>query len=419
MTYLNSLKSEGIDPFLVDGGDWLFSLGRLHPNPLLQQQMLQKALLLIDAYNLFGTQAAAVGEHDLALGLDRLVEFQQRMKFPLLCANLKDATGQSPFAASTIVTSQGRKVLIVGAMRVPPQRFIDKHCAGATFSDPYPAILAEIEAHNDEVDLCVVLGHINRADVDRLAAEVPGVDVVVEPNSNQGSENTWIKDEIKTTLHEGTVLLKPSGQGSELSRADLWFRDKAKPWFSIWDEDAPAGSNIADLSTVALAPHIGRHPAMEKIVQDFLATTRYKTPIDEQKMTFKPSSQFLGSVTCAVCHPQQTAFWKKTAHGRAYATLEHSGDQFRYDCMPCHVTGYGETFVDAHQPGRWKDVQCESCHGQNPRHPSHPQSFPWPAVQDNNCWACHNPSETKVPFDPVQAKPRIACPLLKRTTDEK
>ena len=158
---------------------------------------------------------------------------------------------------------------------------------------------------------------------------------------------------------------------------------------------------------------------MEEIVQDFLATTRYKTPIDEQKMTFKPSSQFLGSITCAVCHPQQTAFWKKTAHGRAYATLEASGDQFRYDCMPCHVTGYGETFVDAHQPGRWKDVQCESCHGQNPRHPSQPQAFPWPAVQDNNCWACHNPSETQVPFDPVQAMPRIACPPLKRNTDEK
>ncbi|MDE0959122.1 MAG: hypothetical protein OSB12_10880, partial [Planctomycetota bacterium] len=104
MTYLNSLKADDLKPLLVDGGDWLFSLGRLHPNPLLQQQMLQKALLLIDAYNLFGTQAAAVGEHDLALGLDHLVQFQQRMKFPLLCANLKDATGQSPFAASTIVT---------------------------------------------------------------------------------------------------------------------------------------------------------------------------------------------------------------------------------------------------------------------------------------------------------------------------
>jgi len=415
MTYLNSLKAEGIEPFIVDGGDWLFSLGRLHPNPLLQQQMLQKALLLVDAYNLFGTSAAAMGEHDLALGLDRLKELAARMKFPLLCANFKDGDGNSPFPASTIVESQGRKVLVVGAMRIPPQRFIDKHCAGSTFEEPYPAIVAEIEKHRADVDLCVVLGHINRVEVDRLAAEVPGVDVVVEPNSNDGSENTWINEEIKTTLHEGTVLLKPSGQGSEMSRADLWLRDKKQPWFDIWNEDAPAGSNIADLATMALAPHIGRHPAMEKIVQEFMVSTRYKTPIEDDQMKFKPSTHYLGAVTCAVCHPQQTAFWKETTHARAYATLESTGTQFRYDCMPCHVTGYGETFVDAHEPGRWKDVQCESCHGQNPRHPSKPEAFPWPAVQDTSCWSCHNPSETKVPFDPEEAIPRIACPPLKRS----
>ena len=200
-----------------------------------------------------------------------------------------------------------------------------------------------------------------------------------------------------------------------MSRADLWLRDKKQPWFDIWNEDAPAGSNIADLATMALAPHIGRHPAMEKIVQEFMVSTRYKTPIEDDQMKFKPSTHYLGAVTCAVCHPQQTAFWKETTHARAYATLESTGTQFRYDCMPCHVTGYGETFVDAHEPGRWKDVQCESCHGQNPRHPSKPEAFPWPAVQDTSCWSCHNPSETKVPFDPEEAIPRIACPPLKRS----
>ena len=91
MTYLNSLKAEGLTPFIVDGGDWLFSLGRLHPNPLLQKQMLEKSKLLIDAYNRFGTAAVALGEHDLALGLDTLLELADRMKFPILCANLKDA----------------------------------------------------------------------------------------------------------------------------------------------------------------------------------------------------------------------------------------------------------------------------------------------------------------------------------------
>ncbi|MEE2882579.1 MAG: multiheme c-type cytochrome [Planctomycetota bacterium] len=414
MTYLNSLQAEGLTPFVVDGGDWLFSLGRLHPNPLLQKQMLEKGKLLIDAYNRFGTAATALGEHDLALGLDTLQQLVQRMNFPMLCANMTVADGSSPFAASTIIESQGRKVLVVGALRVPPDRFIDKHCPGASFSDPFEAIRKEVEAKRDSVDLCVVLGHINRADVERLASEVAGIDVVVEPNSNNGSENTWINDDIKQTLHSGTVLLKPSGQGSELARADLWLRQAHQPWVSIWNEEAPAGSNIADLTIASLAPHIGRHPGMERIVQQFLKSTRYRAP-EAGELDFHASTNFLGATTCAACHPAQTEFWKKTGHGRAYATLEATGDQFRYDCMPCHVTGYGETFVDAHKPGRWKDVQCETCHGQNPRHPTNPFGYPWPGVQDTSCWSCHNPSETRVSFDPKEAIPRIACPPLKRS----
>ena len=414
MTYLNSLATEGITPFIVDGGDWLFSLGRLHPNPLLQKQMLEKSKLLIDAYNRFNTAAVALGEHDLALGFDTLQELADRMKFPILCANMKAADGTAPFLASVVIESQGRKVLVVGAMRIPPDRFIEKHCTGATFSDPFAAIAKEVEARRDEVDLCVVLGHITRTDVDRLATELTGIDVVVEPNSHGGSENTWITENIKITLHSGTVLMKPSGQGSELARADLWLRESQKEWISIWDEDAPVGSNIADLTTASLPPHIGRHPGMERLIQQFMRTTRYRTP-EADELEFKPSNQFLGATTCAVCHPQQTAFWKKTGHGHAYATLEASGDQFRYDCMPCHVTGYGETFVDAHEPGRWKDVQCETCHGQNPRHPSNPVGYPWSKVRDTACWSCHNPRVTRVSFNPKEAIPLIACPSLKRS----
>ncbi|MDG1455818.1 MAG: hypothetical protein P8R38_06380, partial [Planctomycetota bacterium] len=61
---MNSLKSEGIQPFILDGGDWLFHLNKLHSNPLVKKQMDEKAQLLIDAYNRFGTAAACLGEHD-------------------------------------------------------------------------------------------------------------------------------------------------------------------------------------------------------------------------------------------------------------------------------------------------------------------------------------------------------------------
>lgn len=377
------------------------------------KQMDEKAKLLIDAYNRFGTAAVCLGEHDMALGLDRLLELAKELKFPLLCANMTLKDGTRPFGGSTIVESQGRKVLLVGAIQIPNERFIGKHCPDAQFSDPYEAIKKEIDQSRGKFDLCVVLGHIDRRDVDRLAAEVPGIDVIVEPHSHDRTEITWITEDIKTGLHEGTVLLKPSGQGSEFARADLWFRSQGQKWHDIWDEETPAGSNVADLSVAALAPHIGRHPQMEMLVQAFVRSTRYQKSSDEA-LEFSPVPHFLGATTCAGCHPQQAAFWKGTSHADAYQTLVETGDQFRYDCMPCHVTGYGETFIDAHEPGRWKDVQCESCHGNNPRHPVQPKAFPWDKVDADRCWACHNPAETRVEFDPAVAMPKIACPPLKR-----
>ncbi|NCG56389.1 MAG: hypothetical protein GWP35_05755 [Proteobacteria bacterium] len=410
---MNSLKSEGIQPFIVDGGDWLFHLNKLHSNPLVQKQMDEKAQLLIDAYNRFGTAAACLGEHDMALGLDRLIELNGKMKFPLLCANLSLEDGTKPFSGSTLLESQGRKVLMVGAIQIPNDRFIGKYCPKASFTDPVEAIKSEIARQTEKYDLCIVLGHIDITDVDRLAAEVPEIDVIVEPNSMSRTETTWVNDDIKATVNEGCVMLKPSGQGSEMARADLWLRTDRQPWFDIWNEEAPPGSNIADLSIAALAPHIGRHPGMEKIVQGFVRSTRFKDPGDID-LSFKPVTNFLGATTCSGCHPQQADFWKNTGHADAYQTLVDTGDEFRYDCMPCHVTGYGETFVDAHEPGRWKDVQCESCHGNNPRHPIQPKAFPWPKLDVNKCWACHNPNETRVAFDPAEALPKVSCPPMKR-----
>ncbi|MGB1398322.1 MAG: hypothetical protein ACPG7R_10815, partial [Planctomycetota bacterium] len=263
--------------------------------------MDEKAKLLIDAYNRFGTAAVCLGEHDMALGLDRLLELAKELKFPLLCANMTLKDGTRPFGGSTIVDSQGRKVLLVGAIQIPNERFIGKHCPDAQFTDPYEAIKKEIDQSRGKFDLCVVLGHIDRRDVDRLAAEVPGIDVIVEPHSHDRTEITWITEDIKTGLHEGTVLLKPSGQGSEFARADLWFRSQGQKWHDIWDEETPAGSNVADLSVAALAPHIGRHPQMEMLVQAFVRSTRYQKSSDEA-LKFSPVPHFLGATTCAGCH---------------------------------------------------------------------------------------------------------------------
>ncbi|HEY6033105.1 MAG TPA: multiheme c-type cytochrome [Kofleriaceae bacterium] len=76
----------------------------------------------------------------------------------------------------------------------------------------------------------------------------------------------------------------------------------------------------------------------------------------------KPS--YVGSASCGDCHDTEAKFWDKTVHAQAWKTLVDRGQQFDYDCIGCHVTGW-------QQPGgsnlahndTLRDIQCETCHG--------------------------------------------------------
>jgi len=72
----------------------------------------------------------------------------------------------------------------------------------------------------------------------------------------------------------------------------------------------------------------------------------------------------VGSETCDDCHGDAVTFWKTTRHAHAWETLVERGQQFDFDCIGCHVTGW-------EKPGgsnlanndKLRDVQCETCHG--------------------------------------------------------
>ena len=113
----------------------------------------------------------------------------------------------------------------------------------------------------------------------------------------------------------------------------------------------------------------------------------------------KAKSRFHTAEVCKECHEENYEKWRKTPHGRAYATLVKSGDEYRYDCLPCHTLGYGETFINAHKVGPYKDVQCENCHGTNPEHMKDPEKYTWPKVKEINCLVCHNPKHLGEPFN--------------------
>lgn len=111
--------------------------------------------------------------------------------------------------------------------------------------------------------------------------------------------------------------------------------------------------------------------------------------------------RYLGSRACSDCHERDHdddwAMWKGTAHARAWAELVRVSKQWSYDCIRCHVTGYGERGGSAmgHVDGL-TDVGCEACHGPGSHHAARPRRVKTPnGIPDERvCKTCHTPEHS-------------------------
>lgn len=412
MTFVKLMESAGTSPLLIDGGDFLFALKDYQANAFQRKQVKEKARLIVESYNRFGYDAVAVGECDLALGLQTLRELEQEMKFPLLCANLVQGEEQKPvFAGSHVLEHQGLRFGVVAVLsdKLSPT-FVQRTVPGGKVLPPLPAARQEIAKIQDDVDAIIVLAHVDKPQVFEIMDTIPGVDLVLEPNSFMGNAVIWLTEGQHFEEHNGSLVVRSEGQGSHISRVDLRLRKKGARWVG---EDADDGEgNVYRAKDYALGPQYGSHKTIQAMTEQFRKNTKFMKV--EDPPTFEPSKDYLTAQTCQACHAEQYAFWKQTGHAKAYETLEKTGDQFRLDCLPCHVVGYGETFMDPTQVGAFKDVQCENCHGTNPQHPTDPVRFGWPKVDVSGCWGCHHPRETRVPFEPYEALRKVQCPPLRR-----
>lgn len=130
-----------------------------------------------------------------------------------------------------------------------------------------------------------------------------------------------------------------------------------------------------------------------------------------------PAATYVGTATCQACHHNSDVVWQKTAHSRAWATLEHAGKTCDLSCVGCHVVGFEQPggFCHLADAEPFINVGCESCHGpglghvQNPNNPS-----AWAANFVRNppeatCKGCHN-SQHSDQFDFATYRPKVLGP---------
>ncbi|MFH1469611.1 MAG: multiheme c-type cytochrome [Pseudomonadota bacterium] len=120
---------------------------------------------------------------------------------------------------------------------------------------------------------------------------------------------------------------------------------------------------------------------------------------------------WLGALTCAACHPEESRSWSGSLHSVAYYHLLNAGGLDDPACLACHTTnpqaGPWVPGKEGQEPGfragdhrsPFANVTCEACHGPAGPHDGDGGS---PTA---SCAACHAPDH--VPFQQAQALPLL------------
>jgi 2',3'-cyclic-nucleotide 2'-phosphodiesterase (5'-nucleotidase family) len=165
---------------------------------------------MVEAMNVMGYDAQALGNHDFDWGQDVLRARASEAHFPFLAANVvDDATGGVlPFAKPYIVKDLGiAKIGIIGIAN-PSTPAINKpaNVKGLRFLPAADAVRKYLPEVRAQADVIVLLTHISQHGVDedvQLARDVPGIDLIVSGHSHTALQNP-VRESATTIVQAGS-----------------------------------------------------------------------------------------------------------------------------------------------------------------------------------------------------------------------
>jgi 2',3'-cyclic-nucleotide 2'-phosphodiesterase (5'-nucleotidase family) len=218
-TVLAAMKLEAPNAIVVDSGALLYESIRL--NSPFEPVHRMKARFIVDEVKKMGIDAANVSSMDLADSADSLLAYGNA-GLPWLSVNIVwKKSGTLLFQPDTVKT--------VGDIRVGVFGFMDENSLGVPFFDessalsvnnPTEAVRAEVQKLKKTSDLIIALAYMDLDRVEKLTADVPGIDVVIVSHTrshNPGSEHLHFQP-----LKSGKTLIArcPDG-GRVVGRLDL------------------------------------------------------------------------------------------------------------------------------------------------------------------------------------------------------
>ena len=293
-----------------------------------------------------GYDAVNVGEHELWLGREGLARLAA-VGVPFVSANALDGDGRPAAAPYLLFERAGLTVAVTGLVD-------DSDAAGPGLraADPRETLARILPELREKAGVIIVLADLDIETVRALARDFPEVACILFRGRG---------DSHAPELVNRTVIASVYGDARYLGDMTLTWEDGRRV----------SGTGEAVLLDERFAPSL---KVISASIEWYKSAVRERTfDLSDARPGWdriRPSqaeadNRFVGSETCAKCHPYQYETWKKQRHSRAMESLKKGGYDWSPECVVCHVVGYGSpdgyrSMKETPELGR---VGCEDCHG--------------------------------------------------------
>jgi 2',3'-cyclic-nucleotide 2'-phosphodiesterase (5'-nucleotidase family) len=221
----DELKQKGAVVWLVDAGD--FSDGT--PFSTEYHGEADIAVMNTAKYD-FGT----LGNHEFNNSLAVLNKLLEMPQYPILCANAIDKATNRPLSISSEVRELGPlKIGIFGLVSRDASTYPAAK-EGVVIEDEINTAREMVKDLQSRADVIVLISHAGETMDRRIAAAVPGIDVIIGGHSHtrlSEGDFVWRSDQLKPREVNGTVIVQAHQWGGELGRLDLLFeKDEMGSW---------------------------------------------------------------------------------------------------------------------------------------------------------------------------------------------
>jgi 2',3'-cyclic-nucleotide 2'-phosphodiesterase (5'-nucleotidase family) len=165
--------------------------------------------------NLFGYDAATLGNHEFDYGWLQARKFIETAKYPIVTANLVNNAGElftpKPYV---ILNVNGLRVAVIGGMTGDLPTLTNPKAMGDWHPLPVVRTVRRYAAElRGRADLIVLLAHIDGAEEQEVLDSVPEIAVSITGHIHEGL--------AEAESHDGRVLVRMKCYGEELGRLDL------------------------------------------------------------------------------------------------------------------------------------------------------------------------------------------------------